>query len=146
VDTDADLNCQTHNLYPETTSGAQAVSTAAATAIGMGTANTNAIIARMNDGIVTSSADYAAGLARGYVGAGGTSDWFLPSKDELKAMYDYSKLSGFNSAQFGFNTGGHWSSSQNGANVAWFQNFGNGDQRSDGNKNAAGHVRPVRAF
>jgi hypothetical protein len=55
---------------------------ATATAIGTGLANTNTIIA--NQG--ATSTNYAAGLARAYTG-GEYTDWFLPSKDELKKLY-----------------------------------------------------------
>ena len=50
------------------------------TAIGTGSANTDAIIAQNGAGT-----NYAAGLARAYRG-GGYSDWFLPSKAELNQL------------------------------------------------------------
>jgi len=135
--TTADQNCQTNNLYPETTSGAQTASTTAATAIGMGAANTNAIIARMNAGSVATNA-YAAGLTRAYTG-GGLNDWFLPSQDELNQLYLQRTVVG------GFAAGDYWSSSQVDANNARVQFFGDGDQDND-DKFFANRVRPVRAF
>jgi len=156
-------NCQANNLYPETTSGAQTASMAAATAIGMGSANTDAIIARMAAGSVSSS-DYAAGLASAYA-SGGYSDWFLPSKDELNAMCYYSRnLSAspdptvncygsagttqdgtFAAGTYGFASGGYWSSSQLDADDAWGQLLGDGSQ-SFAFKSVALRVRPVRSF
>jgi hypothetical protein len=40
---------------------------------------------------------------------------------------------------------GYWSSSEYGANDAWYQAFGGGYQ-GGGNKNGTYYVRPVRAF
>ena len=55
---------------------------ATGTAIGTGSANTDAIINVQGP----TETSYAAGLARAYTG-GGHIDWFLPSKDELNKMY-----------------------------------------------------------
>jgi len=163
--TTAALDCQTNNLYPETTSGAQTASATASEAIGMGSANTDAIIARMAAGSVSSS-DYAAGLASAYAGVDGlTTGWFLPSKDELNAMCYYSRnLSAspdptvscygslgttqdgtFAASTYGFDSQKYWSSSQGSTTGAWGQWFSNGDQ-SNGSKGSSLRVRPVRAF
>jgi hypothetical protein len=146
--TPANQNCQTNNLYPETTSGAQTASTTASTAMGMGSVNTAAIKARMVEGSVSSSA-YAAGLASAYAGVDGlTTDWYLPSKDELNAMYGY-RGSIVDTATYGFAEGVsdyYWSSSQNNfADGAWARGFGNGYADYDSKANAQ-RVRPIRAF
>ena len=162
--TAADRNCQTNNLYPGT-AGEQSASTTASLPVGMGAANTDAVIARMNaltPTPVTTTA-YAAGLARGYspVVSGVTiNDWFLPSKDELNAMCNYSRNPttpptgtctgtqnvAFAGGDFGFDeTVSYWSSSQVYATVAWYQYFDNGFQSND-NKLLTDRVRPVRAF
>ena len=62
--------------------GSYVTTGATGTAIGTGSANTDAII--LAQGATETS--YAAGLARAYTG-GGYTDWFLPSKDELNLMY-----------------------------------------------------------
>lgn len=139
---DAVSNCQEDNLYPEGAAGQQIASTAAAAAVGMGGANTDAIIARMNAGSVASGL-YAAGAARAYTG-GGYTDWFLPSKDELNAMYSYSIPTG-SAAVYGFASDGYWSSSQSTANFSWGQDPVSGTQ-ADIFKNVLLLVRPVRTF
>ena len=135
-------DCQTNNLYPGTTL-VQSASTTASEAIGMGSANTDAIIARMAAGSVSSS-DYAAGLASAYA-SGGYSDWFLPSKGELNAMWLYSQVVGFNTATYGFASGRYWSSSQFTAGNARLQYLDYGNQ-SNVAKDGLLRVRPVRAF
>ena len=164
----ANGNCQTFNLYPGT-SGDQSASSTASRAIGMGSANTDAIIARMAAGSVSSS-DYAAGLARAYAG-GGFTDWFLPSKDELNAMCYYSRNlsatpdptvsceggsgtiqdSTFAASTYGFDNGidssRYWSSSQSSASIAWYQKLDTGLQVNATKSFTGGlRVRPVRAF
>jgi hypothetical protein len=151
-------DCQTNNLYPGTTL-VQSASTTASEAIGMGSANTDAIIARMAAGSVSSS-DYAAGLASAYAGVDGlTTGWFLPSKDELNAMCNYSRnpttpptgvCTGsqdgtFSTGTYGFASASYWSSSQTIAYYAWTQPLDNGTQIADF-KLLTLRVRPVRAF
>ena len=128
----------------------------------MGSANTAAIKARMTAGSVASS-DYAAGMASAYTG-GGLTDWFLPSKDELNAMCNYSRnptapaapsvsCAGaqngpFAAGTYGFASDYYWCSSQDNSSDAWFQYFGNrngGFQFGIGKNNTV-RVRPVRAF
>ena len=151
-------DCQTNNLYPGTTL-VQSASTTASEAIGMGSANTDAIIARMAAGSVSSS-DYAAGLASAYAGVDGlTTGWFLPSKDELNAMCNYSRnpttpptgvCTGsqdgtFSTGTYGFASASYWSSSQGVAYRAWYQWMGTAPDPID-SKATTLRVRPVRAF
>lgn len=104
-----------------------------ATAIGTGEANT----ARIVDGC-SDDAGFAADLAADYSNSG-ESDWFSPSKDELNKLY-------INRASVGgFSTDTYWSSSEYGANDAWYQSFGGGGQ-GPGSKPAGFYVRPVRSF
>ena len=67
------------------------------------------------------------------------NDWFLPSRDELNQLY-------LRRADFGLSSGWFWSSSQDGINRAWNQNFYFGGQSVDFGKYFAGNVHAVRAF
>jgi hypothetical protein len=49
----------------------------------------------------------------------GYSDWYLPSKEELNAVYVNLKQVGVG----GFAEDGYWSSTENGNDYAWMQNF-----------------------
>ena len=141
--------------------------------IGMGRANTELIVkqqmlnrtqirrmSREQQRLVreTPVENTAAGYADALV-CGGKSDWFLPSKDELDALYNVlaltdNDLTGNNS--FGFTRGFYWTSSEYNNETAWTQlwidgqqfdreKWLNGDPRKDGGFNPF-HVRPIRAF
>ncbi len=101
--------------------------------IGIGSANTDAIIAQNGPGTT-----YAAGLARAYTG-GGYTDWYLPSSYELDWLYrNGAAIGGLASAIY-------WSSSEGNSDVAEGQDFYNGDTDL-GYKHTALHVRAVRGF
>ena len=106
------------------------------TAIGTGAQNTALMDVGCMTGAGVEAADYVAG---------GYSDWFLPSKDELNAMYTYSLVGGFNTATYGFANTFYWSSYQIAAATAWIQNLVSGGQGSSIKTNTM-RVRPVRAF
>jgi hypothetical protein len=108
--------------------------------VGTGGANTDLMLA----GTPAACTSGAGVSARTYLG-GGFTDWFLPSKDELNAMYLYSKVAGFDTATYGFYGDGYWSSSQIDASRAGGQLFGTGDV---GNvlKSQPLRVRPIRSF
>jgi hypothetical protein len=125
-----------------------------ATAIGTGYGNTARILSQGLSKCV--SGGTAAEVANKYSthGDGGSStsedavstddgwagQWFLPSKDELKLMYDNRiAIGGFSADYF------YWSSSEDDASIAWAQSFSNGSQRYS-NKYSNNYVRPVRAF
>jgi hypothetical protein len=72
------------------------------------------------------------------------ADWFLPSKDELIAMYTELHLYGvggfFNSAN------GYWTSSEQSSSDAWYIYFGNGNGFSGDKTGQERFVRACRAF
>jgi hypothetical protein len=70
---------------------------------------------------------------------GGYSDWFLPSKDELNALYINRVAIG------GFANEYYWSSTEVNDFTAWSQNFAN-NTTTGGNKDTLERVRAVRVF
>ena len=120
----------------------QSNSVTTSTAVGTGSANTTAMLTSASSFVACTSS--APNAVRAYAG-GGLTDWFLPSKDELNAMWLYSQVTGFNTATYGFASVDYWSSSQTNVFDAWFQNLGNGNANNFG-KNFTLRVRPVRAF
>ena len=99
------------------------------TAIGDGRLNTT-------NGVTCSTG--AIYQAEHYAGNGKT-DWHLPSKDELNQLYTNKTTVG------GFSTDIYWSSSEYGADGAYYQDFHFG-VRSGNIKGLTYSVRPVRAF
>jgi hypothetical protein len=123
--------------------GSNVTTGATATAIGTGSANTDAIIAEQG----ATETSYAAGKARAYAG-GGYTDWFLPSKNELNKMYlkkgDILSTALANGGS-NFTTISYWSSTEDAYNKAWKQSFSTGTKSNVGKDDTA-HVRAVRAF
>ena len=112
-------------------------------AIGTGLANSNAIVAQVEEAGGT-DIPYAAALCLDYsVGAGDYlfNDWFLPSRDELAQLFTNRdvKRSG------GFLDEGYWSSSEYSQWDAWSQYFSNGAQTGT-YKSQGRLVRPIRKF
>ena len=117
--------------------------------LGMGRANTRAIVAAF--GATTNAAKYADDLV-----CGGKDDWFLPSKNELDIAFNrlaQNRVAGNDTPVGGFNKGYYWTSSIYNYTTAWTQYFMDGQQFDrvqtfDGNKNPPTpfRVRPVRAF
>ena len=111
--------------------------------IGQGKANTNLIKSKCSSG--------AAVLASGYRG-GGKSDWYLPSRNELTELCNYSKKQ-IQSVDFSVCATGslgktavwYWSSSEGGVSTAWIRNFFNSDEGNDQKSYGYG-VRPTRSF
>jgi hypothetical protein len=121
---------------------------AALTGIGDGQAATDTIVQYLADH--TSETGRAAQLCDGlehYYDGTTYEDWFLPSKDELNAIWDniVNDGSGNNSGVGGFANDSYWSSSEGNSDKAWIETFNVGNQyQSIKNNNA--QVRAVRAF
>ena len=104
------------------------------TAVGTGKANTELVVS-MSTGkkpnAFKACADYSANRY---------DDWFLPSKDELKLVFDNLQKNGLGDFS---NEDYYWSSSGGEPEYAWSQYFGmeKYDERCNRNR-----VRPVRAF
>lgn len=102
-----------------------------ATGLGAGKANTAAMLT-----VCTSD---AAVVVSGYRG-GGKSDWYLPSKDELRRLFLRQRIVG------GFQLHGYWSSSEVSPSEAWIQDFYADYTPAPSEKGLASFVRPIRAF
>ncbi|MDA9333744.1 DUF1566 domain-containing protein [Polaribacter sp.] len=123
--------------------GANVNTGATATAIGRGSANTEAIITVQG----APETSYAAGKARAYAG-GGYNDWFLPSKNELNKMYQKQgtiNTTALTNGGSNFTDISYWSSTEDAYNKAWKISFRNGTQSNVGKDDTA-YVRAVRAF
>lgn len=112
------------------------------TAIGTGQANTMAIIGNQGSG------NYAAQVCAD-LEMNGFSDWFMPSKDELNAIYQFRfEINAASIANGGapFDLGAnYWSSSEEDETLAWAQDFAGGGQYT-GVKSNSDRVRAVRAI
>jgi hypothetical protein len=135
-------------------------------AVGTGGANTTGMLTSAPAASFVACTSSAPNAVRAYAG-GGLTDWFLPSRDELTAMCNYSRnptapaapsVSCYGSAPgstqdgtfaagaYGFASVYYWSSSQDVAyGAAWSQDFADGFQNDDA-KYYLLRVRPVRAF
>lgn len=88
--------------------------------IGMGRVNTAAIVAAVGEG------RYAAKFVDDLV-LGKKSDWFLPSKDELNALYKFRAIR----MRTKMDTGPYWTSSESSDKYAWYQMFQDGTMFTD---------------
>jgi hypothetical protein len=130
--------------YSTTTVGSSGGETATASAIGWGYRNTRAII---NQGNSNSDLSAAALADSHTVTVSGIvyDDWFLPSQDELKKLYDSSFAA--DQAYFG-NAGdnGYWSSTEFSSSQGWSEIFASAYNNSRVSKNQLQRVHPIRAF
>lgn len=114
------------------------------TAIGTGEANTSLIVSTIGNG------NYAAKLCADYE-RGGKSDWFLPSKEELITLYNYSRNCGCILLE---PVNNYWSSSQgNNYTTAWNTDFSVNSATTELNnwtfevqKDQTLYVVPIRKF
>ncbi len=107
------------------------------TAGGSGKANTQKIVAALGTPI-NAGYNYAAWVCSKST-RNGYTDWFLPSRDELKELYNQRAVVG----NFTFN--GYWSSSETDESFSWFVGFNDGHQGSSNKRNEFS-VRAVRIF
>ncbi|MDF1827561.1 MAG: DUF1566 domain-containing protein [Legionellaceae bacterium] len=102
-----------------------------------GAANTTAIVTALGE------ENYAAQLCNALSITGGyTSDWFLPAREQLSALYDNKETIG------NFANDNYWSSTEFPGNPslnAWVQSFDSGFQFNSDKDNSS-RVRCVRAF
>lgn len=116
------------------------------TAIGTGASNTAAIVAHMGGKSITgTAAQLGDALEHEYEGTT-YDDWFLPSRDELNAIWEniVDDGDGNNSGKGGFGSV-YWSSSEFNDIGARMLSFVDGSE-SFGNKASVRQVRVVRAF
>ena len=112
--------------------GTYKVTGATGTAIGTGLKNTNKIVTAQGSGT------YAARLCANLV-LNGFSDWYLPSKAELNALYNHrAKVPGLGATNY-------WSSTESNINNAWDEEFGGGFKFAD-DKSFTLRVRAIRSF
>ena len=116
---------------------------AALTGIGDGQAATDAIVAHMEGKSIKGTAAQLCDA----LSYGGYDDWFLPSKDELNAIWTNLVDDGSrsNSGVGGFAESYYWSSSEYDSSYACYQGFSNGSQKYN-YKDGSVRVRAVRAF
>ena len=92
------------------------------------------------------SSCYASELCQD-LSLGGYADWYLPSKYELNLMYE--NIGQGDALRFGnignFENNFYWSSTEGSNDLAWVQDFFDGNQGNDF-KDATNFVRAVRAF
>ena len=112
-------------------------------AVGTGTTNTAEMVVAS---VACNSEAAAAVMAYGATDSS-AEQWFLPSKDELNAMYNYSQISGFNAVTYGFVSGSYWSSSKFDvlSYSSWWQQFVNGATSGE-DQDTSYYVRPIRSF
>ncbi|MCK9452138.1 MAG: DUF1566 domain-containing protein [Bacteroidales bacterium] len=140
------LICAVSDQSTSATWGCQGVSIPGAleSTIGRGLQNTNAIVAIcQTPGI---AAQICADLS-----LNGYTDWFLPSQDELDAMYQNKAAINATAAANGgsdFANAYYWSSTEGGGTpaAAYVQNFSNGNQSNFTKDGSTLYVRAVRAL
>ena len=115
---------------------------ASSTAIGTGATNTTNNILNRCEAVF--SGDTAAEIAGAYESPNGYNDWFLPSIDELKELFNNKDIVG--GTTFTATSGNYWSSSEKSSTLAKFQSFEDGGLADDTGKYGAHGVRAVRAF
>jgi hypothetical protein len=104
------------------------------TVIGAGYSNTQKMLLGCTSGAANTVAAYRGG---------GLSDWFLPSKDELKALHSVRATAGLGVFRGVY---AYWSSSEFSATNALYVIFFNSDGTVGNFSKGGGLIRPIRAF
>ena len=135
------VNDRQRPVYRDTAARTARIARVMSKQIGMGSANTKAIVSTYRKG------SYAARYAYDLV-LNGFDDWFLPSADELDVMFNVLQTS--RQPMDTFAPRFYWSSSEYDFNNAWTQSMRSG-QQFDREKWLASPkdplwVRPIRAF
>ena len=104
--------------------------------IGTGEANTNAIVGAIGEDTYAARYAYDAEI-------NGFNDWFLPSIDELTAVYENLHLAGLGDANGGSS---YWSSTDEEVQYAWVIYFANGNTYTPNKTHEHHNVLPVRSF
>ncbi len=125
---------QSTGVYWTTLTAGLALCSADGYNIGTGNANTTKIVTTIGAGT------YPAKLCSDLV-IGTYSDWYLPTRWELKEMYNGLKASGLG----GFANAKYWSSSEYDSQFADYWDFGTGDYGTS-YKYSQYYVRAIRAF
>lgn len=111
-----------------------AIANARGTAIGTGYQNTLDIVAQVGNVAATSAGAYCSDYTYG-----GFSDWFLPSRDELKKLYENKVTSGFINDNYWSSTADHTGT------TVFLKFFFNGTETYLGKSNSF-QSHPVRMF
>jgi len=110
--------------------------------IGTGAQNTIDILDRCD------TQNIAADLCDTYENEG-FDDWFLPSKDELDALYQHYEIvndTALDNEGDTFGNSEYWSSSHNSSNTVWTQYFTSSGNTNSDFKDAEHYVRAIRSF
>ena len=140
-------NVGTGYRYCDGDGGEEIIPNASGTVLGSGFTNTFAMLTMCRSATWEKPNQYinAANAVRGYTG-GGQTDWSLPSKDELNALYNYPNRNAIG----GFAASPYWSSSEYSQWRAWVKDFSSSNRRPqehwDKNGDRDFGVRPIRAF
>ena len=105
-------------------------------AIGDGEPNTTAIVGALGEDVYAARYAFDAEI-------NGFDDWFLPSIDELTAVYENLHLQGLGNADGGLS---YWSSTDDATQYAWVLYFANGSSYTPNKTHEHHNVLPVRAF
>ena len=133
---DADLGLNVASTQYQYCANLTTVTGATGTAIGTGLSNTNLIIA-------TDPTSQATTFCTGYSG-GGYNDWYLPSSDELLAIYTNGQYPDFIS--LGSPIDASWASTEMNAGSAYVLSPSFNPLPVDTNKDGYFNVIPIRSF